>query len=90
MPSPDHVVRVRNIYVALFLNASMKEGKVTNAPKISIKSKYSDATGGVRYTASLYPNEIPYALIALQKMFDWCSSNLGDSSSIAATNANED
>ena len=75
MTSPDHIARIRNVYAAVFLNAAMKEGQAVMAPRISLKSKYTAADGSTRYTHYLFPNEIPFALMALQKAFEWVSAN---------------
>ncbi len=75
MSAPDHVVRVRNIAASVFLNPSTQEGKLVHAPRIALKSKFRGADGGVRYTYFLFPNEVPFALMALQKAFDWITEN---------------
>ena len=74
MPAPDHVVRVRNVSASVFLNPSTQDGKTVHAPRIALKSRFRGQDGATRYTHFLFPNEIPFALMALQKAFDWVST----------------
>lgn len=57
--------------VSIFRNICFKDGKELILPKALLDVRYKDKHGRWRGTHSLALHEIPKAILALQKAFEW-------------------
>jgi hypothetical protein len=70
MSKPETVFKVGAVRAAVFRNTIAKDGKFIPLPKVVIEVRYKDKTGKWNGTNSLSINEIPKAILALQKAFE--------------------
>ena len=74
MPKPDKVFKVGACQAAIFVNEIEKNGKVMTLPKVSLQVRFRDKTGEWKGTSSLSVNDLPKAILALQKAYDYLTS----------------
>ncbi len=60
--------------VSIFRNVLLKDGEEIELPKVVLEIRYKDKDGRWRGTHSLSPREIPKAILALQKAFEYLLS----------------
>jgi len=87
MSKPETVFKIGAVRASVFQNTIVKNGQSIQLPKVVIEVRYKDKTGQWRGTNSLSINDIPKAILALQKAFahlmerkDPDQSNKSDSS----------
>jgi hypothetical protein len=71
MAKPEIVFKVGAVRASIFRNTIQKNGKLIPLPKVVIEVRYKDKTGQWNGTNSLSVNELPKAILALQKAFEY-------------------
>ena len=72
MPNkPEKVFKVGAVRASIFQNTITHKGKQVTMPKVILEVRYRDKTGQWKGTHSLSLNEIPKAILALQKAFEY-------------------
>jgi len=69
MSKPETVFKIGAVRAAVFKNTIEKNGQSIQLPKVVIEVRYKDKTGKWQGTNSLSMNDIPKAILALQKAF---------------------
>ncbi len=72
MSKPAIVFKVGAVRVAIFQNIIQKAGQEIVLPKVALEVRYKDKkTGQWKSTNSLSINDLPKAILALQKAYDY-------------------
>ena len=71
MSKPETVFKVGAVRASIFRNIIEKAGKSIPLPKVVIEVRYKDKTGQWNGTNSLSLNDLPKAILALQKAFEY-------------------
>jgi len=71
MSKPETVFKVGAVRAAVFRNTIEKNGQSIQLPKVVIEVRYKDKTGQWNGTNSLSVNDLPKAILALQKAFEY-------------------
>jgi len=71
MVKPEIVFKVGAVRAAVFRNTIEKNGRSIPLPKVVIEVRYKDKTGQWNGTNSLSLNDLPKAVLALQKAFEY-------------------
>jgi len=74
MVAPEKVIMVGPCRASIFRNVIHKDGKRLELPKVDFQVRYKTQNGQWRGTSSLTKDEIPKAILALQKAFDYLMS----------------
>jgi hypothetical protein len=75
MSKPETVFKVGAVRAAVFRNIIEKAGKSIPLPKVVIEVRYKDKTGQWKGTNSLSLNDLPKAILALQKAFEYLTTH---------------
>ncbi|MEJ2232732.1 MAG: hypothetical protein P8X67_02290 [Syntrophobacterales bacterium] len=68
---PERVFQHGGVKAAIFVNEHEKEGESFTKKSISVQRVYRDKEGMFKTTNSLYVNDLPKAILVLQKAFDY-------------------
>ena len=71
MPKPETVFKIGAVRASIFRNFIVKAGQSIPLPKVVIEVRYKDKTGQWQGTNSLSLNDLPKAILALQKAFEY-------------------
>jgi len=71
MVKPEIVFKVGAVRASVFRNIIEKNGQSIPLPKVAIEVRYKDKTGMWQGTNSLSLNDLPKAILALQKAFEY-------------------
>lgn len=71
---PEHVIFVTPVKVSIFRNILVIDGKEIALPKVVLEVRYRDKTGQWKGTSGITLRELPKAILALQKAFDYLMS----------------
>ena len=71
MSKPETVFKVGAVRAAIFQNVFEKAGKQIPLPKVILEVRYRDKAGQWKGTNSLSLNDIPKAILALQKAYEY-------------------
>ena len=71
MAKPETVFKVGAVRASVFRNIIQKNGRAMPLPKVVIEVRYKDKTGQWNGTNSLSLNDLPKAILALQKAFEY-------------------
>lgn len=71
MSKPEIVFKVGAVRASVFRNIIEKNGRSIPLPKVAIEVRYKDKTGQWKGTNSLSLNDLPKAILALQKAFEY-------------------
>ncbi len=71
MSKPETVFKVGAVRASVFRNTIVKNGQSIPLPKVVIEVRYKDKTGQWNGTNSLSLNDLPKAILALQKAFEY-------------------
>jgi len=71
MTKPETVFKVGAVRASVFQNLISKGGQSIPLPKVVIEVRYKDKTGQWQGTNSLSINDLPKAILALQKAFEY-------------------
>ena len=72
--SPEKIIMVGPCRVSIFRNICFKDGKEIEIPKVVLEVRYKDKQGRWRGTQGMTLREIPKAILALQKAFEYLSA----------------
>ena len=76
MSKPETVFKVGAVRASVFRNVvTDNNGKTVPLPKVVIEVRYKDKTGQWNGTNSLSLNDIPKAILALQKAFEYLTQH---------------
>ncbi len=70
MSKPETVFKIGAVRASVFQNTIEKNGQSIQLPKVVIEVRYKDKSGQWQGTNSLSINDIPKAVLALQKAFE--------------------
>ena len=68
---PERVFQHGGVKAAIFTNDYEKDGESFTKNSISVQKIYRDKEGMFKTTTSLYVNDLPKAILVLQKAFDY-------------------
>ena len=68
---PETVFKIGAVRASVFKNTIEKNGQSIQLPKVVLEVRYKDKTGQWKGTNSLSINDIPKAITALQKAFEF-------------------
>jgi len=71
MAKSETVFKVGAVRASIFRNIIQKNGRTIPLPKVVIEVRYKDKTGQWNGTNSLSLNDLPKAILALQKAFEY-------------------
>lgn len=71
MSKPEKVFKAGAVRASIFRNYFQKNGEQIPLPKVVIEARYKDKQGNWQGTNSLSLNEIPKAMLALQKAYEY-------------------
>ena len=71
MTRPEKTFKVGAVRASIFRNTIEKNGRSIPLPKVVIEVRYKDKTGQWQGTNSLSLNDLPKAILALQKAFEY-------------------
>ena len=71
MSKPETVFKIGAVRASVFQNIIEKNGQSIKLPKVVIEVRYKDKTGQWNGTNSLSINDLPKAILALQKAFEY-------------------
>ena len=71
---PEKIIMVGPCRVSVFRNVCLKDGKEIEIPKVVLEVRYKDKHGRWRGTQGMSIREIPKAILALQKAFEYLTS----------------
>ena len=71
MSKPETVFKVGAVRASIFRNVIKKNGKSISLPKVVIEVRYKDKDGQWKGTNSLSLNDLPKAILALQKAYEY-------------------
>ena len=71
MPKPEIVFKVGAVRASVFRNIIEKAGQSIQMPKVALEVRYKDKTGQWQGTNSLSLNDLPKAILALQKAYEY-------------------
>ena len=71
MPRPIKTFRIGAVRASIFENTISKDGKSIQLPKVVLEVRYRDQAGTWKSTHSFSINELPKAMLALQKAYEY-------------------
>ena len=71
MSKPKKTFKIGAVRASIFRNTIVKNGQSIALPKVAIEVRYKDKTGQWNGTNSLSLNDLPKAILALQKAFEY-------------------
>jgi len=71
MAKPEKVFKVGAVRASIFRNTIEKNGQTIPLPKVVIEVRYKDKAGQWNGTNSLSLNDLPKAILALQKAYEY-------------------
>ena len=71
MAKPETVFKVGAVRASIFRNIIQHAGQSVALPKVVLEVRYKDKTGQWQGTNSLSLNDLPKAILALQKAFEY-------------------
>jgi hypothetical protein len=64
-------VSVKGISVAVFENECTKGDQTFTKRSVSLQKSYKDKNGDWQNTSSIAAEDLPFAILALQQVFEW-------------------
>ena len=77
MSKPETVFKAGAVRASVFRNIIEKNGRTIPLPKVVLEVRYKDKTGQWNGTNSLSLNDLPKAVLALQKAFEYLMEHKG-------------
>jgi hypothetical protein len=71
MSKPEKTFKIGAVRASIFRNIIEKNGRTIPLPKVVLEVRYKDKTGQWNGTNSLSLNDLPKAILALQKAFEY-------------------
>jgi hypothetical protein len=81
MVKPEITFKAGAVRAAIFRNTVIRQGQSIPLPKVVIEVRYKDKAGKWQGTNSLSINDLPKAILALQKAFEYLMEHKSDKSS---------
>ena len=78
MSKPEIVFKVGAVRAAIFQNTGIQSGKEVLFPKVVLEVRYRDKAGQWKGTNSLCLNDLPKAILALQKAYEYLMDKKND------------
>jgi hypothetical protein len=75
MSKPEISFKVGAVRASVFRNLVANNGRMIPLPKVVIEVRYKDKMGQWKGTNSLSLNDIPKAILALQKAFEYLTQH---------------
>jgi len=75
MSKPEHVFKMGAVRASIFRNVIERGGQSIPIAKVIIEVRYKDKNGEWQGTNSLSMNELPKAIMALQKAYEYLLEN---------------
>ena len=75
MSKPEKVFKMGAVRASIFRNTIERSGQTVSIAKVAIEVRYKDKTGEWKGTNSLSLNELPKAVTALQKAYEYLLEN---------------
>ena len=74
MSKPEIAFKMGVVRAAIFRNTIQQDGKAVALPKVILEVRYRDKSGNWQSTNSLSVNDLPKAIAALQKAYEYLLS----------------
>ncbi|MBK8270265.1 MAG: hypothetical protein IPK83_19010 [Planctomycetes bacterium] len=71
MSKPEHVFKMGAVRASIFRNTIERGGQTVPIAKVIIEVRYKDKNGEWQGTNSLSLNELPKAIVALQRAYEY-------------------
>ena len=71
MSQPEISFKVGAVRAAIFMNTMQRGPKTVNIGKVILEVRYKDKDGQWKSTHSMSANELPKAILALQKAYEY-------------------
>ena len=71
---PEQVFKVGPVRASVFRNEITHNGRIVSLPKVVLEVRYKDKSGEWKGTNSLSVNDLPKAILALQKAYDFITT----------------
>ena len=71
MTKPEIVFKIGAVRASVFRNMIEKNGRSISLPKVILEVRYKDKNGKWQGTNSLSINDLPKAILALKKSFEY-------------------
>lgn len=75
MPKPEITFKMGAVRASIFRNTIERNGQKIPLPKVVLEVRYKDKHGEWKGTNSLSLNELPKAILALQKAYEYLLAN---------------
>jgi len=86
MPNkPEQVFKVGAVRASVFKNTITHQGKEITLAKVILEVRYRDKSGQWRGTHSLSLNELPKAILALQKSYEYLTAHKDSDQNVPKT-----
>jgi hypothetical protein len=85
MSKPERVFKMGPVRASIFQNTAHKNGKDIQFPKVVLEVRYRDQSGEWKGTNSLSLNDLPKAILALQKAYEYLMEKRNDSTELHVT-----
>jgi len=72
---PEAVFKVGAVRASIFRNTIVQHGREIPLPKVVLEVRYKDKAGDWKGTNSLSLNEVPKAILALEKAYEYLTSH---------------
>jgi hypothetical protein len=80
MSQPETSFKVGAVRAAIFRNTMQRGAKTINIGKVILEVRYRDKDGQWKSTHSMSANEVPKAILALQKAYEYLMTKKSDES----------
>ena len=81
MSKPEISFKVGAVRAAIFRNTIQRGAQTVNIGKVILEVRYNDKDGQWKSTHSMSANELPKAILALQKAYDYLMTKKTDDAS---------
>ena len=71
MSKPEKTFKMGAVRASIFQNTAIRNGKEILFPKVVLEVRYRDKAGNWKGTNSLSLNDLPKAILALQKAYEY-------------------
>jgi hypothetical protein len=78
MSQPEISFKVGAVRAAIFRNTMQRGAKTINIGKVILEVRYRDKDGQWKSTHSMSANEVPKAILALQKAYEYLMTKKAD------------
>ena len=85
MSKPERVFKMGAVRAAIFQNTVLRNGKEIKFPKVVLEVRYRDKAGNWKGTNSMGLNDMPKAILALQKAYEYLMERKDDDPRLVVT-----